>query len=482
MRKLLLLAVSGLCLALQLSAQTKPWNKSQDLFWTNADNSSTLPLTNLDENFGLGRWQKGKSKFVLSPLLNFESGFFDDLLITGHLGAQFEIEAGKKLYLKLGAMAGANQVDGDDFWKYSYKRVSTAPYYTAFNPLFDLDAVVSYSPNRIFNLQAGVGDFHLGNGQRSLLLSDVGKNYPYAALNTKVWKFKLLNLYQFFKENTTTGSLNKYAATHYLSVDITPSFELNLFETVVFQPSDTTWNRGYELEYLNPLLFFRPAEYGLGSSDNVLLGLNANYRLGTHLLFGQFVLDDGAVTEFINRTRWWANKYGVQLGVKGNLMEGDFHYSTEVNAVRPFTYSHLNTTQNYGNRGFVLAHPAGSNFIESFSRVQYEYSGKLKFNFTFMHMLRGGENDKKDLSSGTNPYQAYTEREDEYGYTIANGGALRRTRLSLGAQYELVHKLQLVVFANAIWMNDRVEQSNISSVGIHFGIKTNLWKSNSYSF
>ncbi|MDX1444746.1 hypothetical protein [Lishizhenia sp.] len=481
MRKLLFV-ISCFCLVLQVFAQTKPWNKSQDLFWTQGDNASTLPLTFLEENRGLRSWEKGKSTLVFSPLINFEGGVFDDLLMTGHLGAQLEMQAGKKLYVKLGAMAGSNQVDDGSFWEYNYKLATSAPYYMAFHPLFDLDAVVSYSPNKIFNLQAGVGEFQLGNGQRSLLLSDVGKNYPYAALNTKVWKLKLLNLYQFFKENTTTGSLNKYAATHYLSVDVTPNFELSLFETVVFQPTDTTWNRGYELEYLNPLLFFRPAEYGLGSSDNVLLGLNANYKLGHHLIFGQFIIDDGAVTELLNRTRWWANKFGVQVGVKGNLLNDKLHYSTEVNAVRPFTYSHLNTTQNYGNRGFALAHPAGANFVESYTRVQYEYNETLMFNFTFMHLLRGGENDREDFSSGTDPYQAYTERENEYGYTIANGGALRRTRLTLGAQYELVKKIQLVVFANGILMNDRVEQVNTTAVGLHFGVKTNLWKSNSYSF
>ncbi|SFT80140.1 hypothetical protein SAMN05216474_2406 [Lishizhenia tianjinensis] len=482
MRKLGLILVCLLFVG-QVLSQAKPWNRSKDLFWTTENiASSSNHFVYMNDAYGLGWWKMGKSNFVFSPLLNYEAASFGKLQQTGLLGAQLEVQAGEKLYVKLGAGAGSNQVDQMVYDEYDYEVISNAPYYMFFEKGYDLDAVVSYSPNNIFNLQAGVGKFHLGNGQRSLLLSDVGRNYPYAALNTIVWKFKLLNLYQLFKEEIPTGNLHKFAATHYLSVDLTPNLEFSLFESVVFQPSDTTWKRGFELEYLNPLLFYRPAEYGLGSSDNVLLGMNVNYKLGHHLLFGQVVLDDGAVTELINRTRWWANKYGVQIGVKGNLLDKKLHYSTEVNAVRPFTYSHLNTSQNYGNRGFVLAHPAGSNFIESFSKVQYEYKEKWQFNFTFMHLLRGGENDMQNLSSGTNPYQPYTEREDEYGYTIANGGALRRTRLTLGAQYELVSRIHLVLFVNAIAMNDRMEQVNNTSFGLQFGVKTNLWKSNSFSF
>lgn len=480
--KKLIIIFGCLGMVLQVAAQAKPWNPSLDLFWEAENNaSSSNHFVFMNDNYGLGWWKKGKSALVFTPLVNLDNAVFNTLSYSAFAGGQLEYVGGKKLYVRLGALGGENE---SDIWNeyYPYATISNTPFYMSYGRNYDINGVVSYSPNQVFNLQAGIGKFNLGNGQRSLLLSDVGRNYPYAALNTKVWKIKLLNLYQFFQETEQQTRLNKFAATHYLSVDLTPNLELSLFETVVFQPSDTTWNRGFELEYLNPLLFFRPAEYGLGSSDNVLLGMNVNYKIGHHLVFGQVILDDGAVSEILNRTRWWANKYGFQIGVKGNLLQYKFHYSTEVNAIRPFTYSHLNTSQNYGHRGFVLAHPAGSNFIESYTRLQYDYNEKLKMNFTFMHMLRGGENDTESLSSGTNPYQPYTDREFEEGYTIANGGALRRTRLTLGAQYELVERLHLLVFANAIAMNDRVNQINSTSFGLQFGVKTNLWKSNSYSF
>ena len=36
-----------------------------------------------------------------------------------------------------------------------------------------------------------------------------------------------------------------------------------------------TYNRGYEISYLNPIIFYRPVEYSMGSNKgNALMGLN----------------------------------------------------------------------------------------------------------------------------------------------------------------------------------------------------------------
>ena len=117
----------------------------------------------------------------------------------------------------------------------------------------------------------------------------------------------------------------------------------------------------------NPFIFFRPVEYGIGSADNSLLGAGLKLTISQHFIaYSNFILDEFLLSELRNRTGWWGNKYGVQLGIKTfDLFNKTGLYSiTEFNLVRPFTYSHISSKQNYGHKNHSLAHPLESNFKE----------------------------------------------------------------------------------------------------------------------
>ena len=88
-------------------------------------------------------------------------------------------------------------------------------------------------------------------------------------------------------------------------------------ESVLFQPKDVSFKRGFEVEYLNPFVFFRPQEYSIGSTDNVFMAAQAAYRFKNKCIYTQVTIDEFDFTQIKNRTRWWANKYGIQLGIKG---------------------------------------------------------------------------------------------------------------------------------------------------------------------
>ena len=45
--------------------------------------------------------------------------------------------------------------------------------------------------------------------------------------------------------------------------------------------------------YLNPIIFLRPVEYSLNSSDNALMGLNWKFKSTNNShIYGQFVIDE----------------------------------------------------------------------------------------------------------------------------------------------------------------------------------------------
>jgi hypothetical protein len=130
----------------------------------------------------------------------------------------------------------------------------------------------------------------------------------------------------------------KYGAFHLLSFKPSSKLELGLYEGIIFNRPN-----GFELNYLNPMIFYHSIEHALGSADNVFMGFQAKYNLNEHTQFyTQLLLDDLQVGQFTKGTGWWGNKYGIQLGSRFvNIFKiPNLDGQLEFNMVRPYTYSH----------------------------------------------------------------------------------------------------------------------------------------------
>jgi len=286
---------------------------------------------------------------------------------------------------------------------------------------------VSYSPSDYFNFQLGQGKNFFGNGYRSLLLSDVANNYPFLKISTTIWKIKYVNLFTMMNSVEGSGGKHnnyqrKYASFHYLSWNATKWLNISLFESIVWAGEDSSGVRGYDINYLNPVIFYRPVEFSLGSSDNAILGTNVAAKLSKSvLLYGQVVLDEFFLVHIRMRDGWWANKQGFQLGVRAwNLLNvKGLSCLLEYNRVRPFTYSHGLKLQNYSNFGQPLAHPLGANFYETTAFLRYA-KGPYSVEGSFVYAVKGidpaGSNYGGDIFLDAN-----TPRTKEYGNYIGQG-------------------------------------------------------------
>ena len=86
---------------------------------------------------------------------------------------------------------------------------------------------------------------------------------------------------------------SKFGTFHYLSFNATKWLNIGVFESVIWQGNDPNRQRAYDINYLNPLIFFRPVEYSLGSADNSMLGFSFKIRLNeNNQLYGQLLLDE----------------------------------------------------------------------------------------------------------------------------------------------------------------------------------------------
>lgn len=301
---------------------------------------------------------------------------------------------------------------------------------------------LNWQVSKHFNAELGNGRNFWGNGYRSMVLGQDQAPYPYVKLTTKAWKFSYVNL--FMKHQALVGEpgsftkRSKYASFHAIDLDITEDLTFTVFESVIWQAKDTLSNRGFDVNYLNPVIFYRPVEFSQGSADNVLLGIGLRYlHERKHLFYSQLFLDEFLFDNVSASTGWWANKVGVQVGLRSQLTNNLTAYS-EYNLARPFTYTHGSVLQNYGHMNQSLAHPLGTNFMEWSSGAEYKKEDlilNLRFNWAYYGRDRDGNN------YGGNIFTSYRNPFRSFGNEIGQGNTHHSYITQLTASKKLSSKL-----------------------------------------
>jgi len=374
------------------------------------------------------------SSFYINPILNF--GVTKDFSgrpspYTAGGGFRMHSDIGKKVSFEF-SFYGAKQRFGIGQQK-QIDSTNILPQIGAYNAKINgsyvytnWEGYLSYRPYRFLNLQAGKQKNFLGDGYRSLLLSDNSSSYPFVKAIVNIGKIQYIVLYQFLKDIDTEFETEpnelKYSTSHFLSWNIGKRININLFETVIWRDQlEPSVRRGYDFNYLNPIIFLRPVEYSIGSPDNVIMGGGFRFRLLKNTNFyGQLILDEFKLKEMVSNAGWWANKYGYQIGVKiYDLFKiKNLFVLGEYNVVRPFMYSHKSSMENYGNMYQPLAHPLGSNFKELIALVNYR---KNRWQIqTKMSFAKVGF-DQDSTNYGQNIYRSYFDNTNEYGNFILQG-------------------------------------------------------------
>ncbi|HET8962956.1 MAG TPA: hypothetical protein VFM99_03615, partial [Chitinophagales bacterium] len=275
----------------------------------------------------------------------------------------------------------------------------------------------------------GQDKLFIGDGMRSFVWSDNSNSVLFLRLNTNVWKINYQNNFMELIDYNNPRLANglyrkKYATMHHLSVNITDDVNVGLFETIVFGRQDSAgYTQGFEWQYFNPIIFYRAIEYGLGSPDNIMIGLNYKWNIkGIASLYGQIVMDEMKFFELVENTGWWANKYAVQAGLKyiNAFKISNFDLQYEFNTIRPYMYSYYdNNVSSFTNYGQAIAHPVGANFNEHIISAWYQPLPKIMINNNMIINIFGA--DTMGTNWGGNIFKNYTDYEMEYGNTTGQG-------------------------------------------------------------
>jgi hypothetical protein len=438
--------------------------------------------------------------FTIDPVMNFQVGkdFNSDYSYTyvNTRGFYIEGELGKEFSFQTAFYESqARFADYTSDWIREHKGVSGAgivpgqglakSFKTGGFDYPMAEAQLSYTPSKFFNFQFGTGKNFIGDGYRSMFLSDAGFNYPYFKINTTFWNIKYTNYWMWMQdvrpEVAMEGNVHqqKFVTVHHLSWNITDRINVGFYEAIVW--ADSTGKRGFDINYLNPIIFYRPVEFSLGSQGgNALVGFSTKIKLTNSLqLYGQAVLDEFTLSEVKASNGYWANKFAFQLGLNYYNAFGieNLQLKQEVNWARPYTFSHKEPLQNYGHFNQPIGHSWGSNFWESVSIIRYRYK-RLFADAKIIYGKKGY--DTADTNWGGDIYKSYQTRQQDYGNKIAQGNTGTLFFANLKGGYIVNPAINLKLFVDFTYRDFKIIEEtsflkNSSGAIISFGIRTDLF-------
>jgi len=335
-------------------------------------------------------------------------------------------------------------VPGETYWKEYDSKVFKIKNGVDY---FQARGYININALNYFNITFGHDKNFIGNGYRSMFLSDNSPAYLFLKLNTRIWKINYQNIFCELTNQYTRGGdqllPKKYGAFHHLDIDIARWLNIGFFEGVIMNRS-----KHFELQYLNPIIFYRSIEQVVGSPDNSLIGIDFKSNLFDHVsLYGQFLLDEFNFKRLVAKDKWWGNKYALQVGIKYIDIVPNLDAQLEFNMARPFMYGHdmrVNGNANYTHYNQALAHPLGANFNEVIFIARYQPIKRLFMSLKYIYSAYGEDTINHQLNTVMN-----------FGGDIFRNNSGLTANNSTGAISEIGHKQLQGVRATQHYVNFR---------------------------
>lgn len=320
-----------------------------------------------------------------------------------------------------------------------------------------VSAIVSYAPVKNIHLSLAYGKDFIGDGYRSMLLSDISSNKTSFKFNGTFGDVSIMSIWSYMlnpreTENEEFGrsrSLRKYGAFQYVDWNATNELSLGVFHSLLWG------NRSS--------VFYMPDSSGLalpeGESNMMQVGVNAKYKvLDKAALYGQVLL---------------SRNVAAQIGFRGFDAFGiqNLNFLGEFNMAQPYSYADGDPLTSYSNYHQPLAHPFGANFNEFVGIVNYSIQ---KFDFSIQgNYGKYGLDPNQADNYGKNIFKPYYEPHDQ-GSSIGQGLSTSLAYLDGRVAYILNPKYNLRLEAGATFRRESNSEWKKSTGMLTLGLRASF--------
>ncbi|MFQ6092580.1 MAG: capsule assembly Wzi family protein [bacterium] len=251
-----------------------------------------------------------------------------------------------------------------------------------------------------FEFEVGKEALSWGPGVRgNLSLSMNGPPFDFIAFRARYGAIKYTHVTGFLKSDvidsltsyrTTDGFerenySNKYLASHRLEITLPWGIDIGANEAIIYG------ERGLDVAYLNPFMFFWSAQHHWGDRDNETMGADIEiHAIDGYSFYGALFVDELYLRGFFNGDP--RNKIGFLLGtyIVDPLSLENLDLRFEYAKVMPAVYSHKFPINTYIHYDEVLGHWLGENGDDLYFEGRYRTSRELQFQL-FAGRTRSGE-------------------------------------------------------------------------------------------
>jgi hypothetical protein len=338
--------------------------------------------------------------------------------------------------------------------------------------------LIGYRFNKSVTLVMGEDKTFIGDGYRSVLLSDYASAYPLLRLTVNIGKnIQYMAMWAYLEDqnavqlDTSANYRNyrrKWGAFHYVDWNITKRASLGFFNALMAEEANNNGvGHGFDINYVNPVLFSSSLGNANGATDHTLIGFNGKYKIGDKTtVYGQLLLDQ-AISGANNSKDAW------QLGFRGaDLFKiNGFNYLVEYNTAAPYTYSDQSPIVSYAQLSEPLAHPFGANFKEwlgilNYSLGRFDFQGQL--DYARYGLNTGNMNYGKDITLANNI-------GIPSGNSITGQGLATTLKYAEGTvSYVLNPKYNLRIEIGGLLRQEKNSQTDTKTALVTFGLRSSF--------
>lgn len=312
---------------------------------------------------------------------------------------------------------------------------------------------ITFHAGKYIDFQIAHDKFFVGDGYRSLFISDNSAPYPFLKLGVQAGNFQLTSVASqtiapfpnYYRLDSTRP--RNYMMFHYLTWQATNWLKLGFFESTLF---NSKINGGFQVGYLNPAMFNRAYSSYTGNSAKSSIGLDFKANFAHYFqLYGQWLINEFVVSKVLKSNGPWVNKFGYQIGAKyaDAFTVKNLDLQVEGNFVRPFTYTDKWAQNNFLHYNQPLAHPLGANFREFVGIANYQPLPRLYLKAMLITYNKGLDSTNYytawgSPSNGGDLFRNYNDgRLSNDGYHIGGGIANKAMLGSFTVSYEVLQNL-----------------------------------------
>lgn len=321
---------------------------------------------------------------------------------------------------------------------------------------------LSIVPTKWLNFQLGNGNQFIGDGYRSLFLSDFSGNYPF--FKTEFFAFEgklqynvvyamLTNPYRLRVYSTPEATYErKIGVFQYLDYSITKNLNFSLFEGSNWRSTDSSGTQKPDWMFANPIIGVNSIVKGTDAENyNSIFGIGANYTLKNTKFYTQLLLDNKTLSS--------------QIGFKTyDLIINGLDVRLEYNQSPENAYLTTDTRYNYSNNNLSLGHPFVSGYKELVGILSYQKDRWFVQNKTVFYAKRS--NDIYNI--GVDLFQTYTP----FGYSNTISTNVFNNTFEAGYRFNKNYNLQ-AVFGYLYRKDNSISNPTVTNY-VYFGIRTRL--------